>query len=34
MEVAKSVNPCQAAQSGQADHGRNFLLLADFPCIQ
>ena len=28
--IAKSIDSGQPAQSAQADHGRNFLLLADF----
>ena len=31
--IAKSIDPGQPAQSAQADHGRNFSLLADFLCI-
>ena len=31
MGIAKSINPGQSAQS---DHGRNFLLMADFLCFQ
>ena len=30
MRIAKSIDPGQSAQS---DHSRNFLLLADFLCI-
>ena len=28
--IAKIIDPGQPAQSAQSDHGRNFLLLADF----
>ena len=34
MEIAKSIDLGQPAQSAQADHGRNFSLLADFLCIK
>ena len=30
MGIVKSVDPGQPVQSAQANHGRNFLLLADF----
>ena len=30
MGVAKSIHSGQPAQSAQADHGRNFSILADF----
>ena len=30
MGISKSIDPGQSAQLGQADHGRNFSLLADF----
>ena len=33
MGIAKSIDPGQPAQPAQADHGRNFLLLANFLCI-
>ena len=33
MGIAKSIDPGQPAQSAQADHGRNFSLLADFLSI-
>ena len=32
--IVKSINPGCPAQSTQADHGQNFLLLADFLCIK
>ena len=32
--IAKSIDRGQPAQSRQADHGRNFSLLADFLCIK
>ena len=32
--ITKSIDPGQSAQSAQADHGRNFSLLADFLCIK
>ena len=34
MGVAKSINHSQPAQSVQANHSRNFSLLADFLCIK
>ena len=34
MGIAKSIDLGQPAQSAQADHGRNFSLLADFLCIK
>ena len=34
MGIAKSIDPGKPAQSAQADHGRNFSLLADFLCIK
>ena len=30
MEIAKSIDPVQPAQSAQSDQGQNFLLLEDF----
>ena len=33
MGTAKSINPGKPAESAQADHGQNCLLLADFLCI-
>ena len=33
MGIAKNIDPGQTAQSAQSDHGRYFLLLADFLCI-
>ena len=33
MGIAKNIDPGQPAQSAQADHDRNFSLLADFLCI-
>ena len=33
-EFAKSIDPGQPVQSAQSDHGQNFLLLADNPCIE
>ena len=33
MEIAKSIDPGQPAQSVRADRGQNFSLLADFLCI-
>ena len=33
MGIAKSIDPGQPAQSAQADHSQNFLLLADVQCI-
>ena len=32
--IAKSIDRGQPVQSAQADHGRNFSLLADFLCIK
>ena len=34
MGIAKSIDSGQPALSAQADHGPNFLLLADFLCIK
>ena len=34
MGIEKSIDPGQPAQSVQADHGRNFMKLADFLCIK
>ena len=34
MGIAKSIDLGQAAQCAQADHGRNFSILADFLCTK
>ena len=34
MGIANSIDPGQPVQSAQADHGKNFSLLADFLCIK